>query len=87
MLEHSRLRFSFDKGAVNQTAKRAAKERADPINQMILPKPAATAGPKTRAGFMAAPVSGPPNKMSSVIVDPITRPATARGPRPSTATP
>ena len=47
----------------------------------------ATAGPNTRAGFIAAPVSGPPNKMSSVIVDPITRPATYRGPRSSTAVP
>jgi hypothetical protein len=38
------------------------------------------AGPSTHAGFIAAPVSVPPNRMSSVIVAPITRPAIAPWP-------
>src|SRR5207248_5562243 len=34
-----------------------------------------SSGPKARAGFTAAPVSGPPIRMSSVIVSPIASPA------------
>src|SRR5204863_10034383 len=34
-----------------------------------------SSGPKARAGFIAAPVSGPPISTSIVIVSPIARPA------------
>ena len=37
-------------------------------------KPPATAGPNQRAGFMAAPVSGPPIRMSAVMARPMARP-------------
>src|SRR5215831_10866906 len=36
---------------------------------------ATSSGPNARAGFIAAPVSGPPIRMSSVIVKPIASPA------------
>src|SRR2546428_5046496 len=38
---------------------------------------ATMAGPNHRAGFMAAPVNGPPIMMSSEMVSPIARPPTA----------
>ena len=46
----------------------------------------ASSGPNARAGFIAAPVIGPPTKTSIVIVSPIARPAIAlNAPRSSTA--
>ena len=45
-----------------------------------------SSGPTARAGFIAAPVYGPPMQMSSVIVKPIARPAiVANAPRGSAA--
>src|SRR2546428_4530677 len=46
--------------------------------------PVATAGPNQRAGFMAAPVSGPTARTSIVITSPTVNPAVfANGPRSS----
>ena len=45
-----------------------------------------SSGPNARAGFIAAPVNGPPMKMPSVIVKPIASPAIAlKAPRGSAA--
>src|SRR3954451_11536880 len=49
-------------------------------------RPEAIAGPNQRAGFIAAPVSGPPMRMSAVIANPMARPPVL-GPRGSTAVP
>jgi hypothetical protein len=47
---------------------------------------ATSSGPKARAGFIAAPVSGPPHRMPIVTTRPIPKPATAlNAPRGSTA--
>src|SRR6187431_3277470 len=48
--------------------------------------PKTSSGPKARAGFIAAPVSGPPARMSNVITSPIASPAIeAKDPRTSAA--
>ena len=48
--------------------------------------PDATAGPNQRAGFMAAPVKGPPIRMSAATARPIAIPP-SRGARRSSAVP
>ena len=45
-------------------------------NQMFCNPPPKSAGPKCRAGFMAAPEIGPPIKISSATVNPIKSPPT-----------
>ena len=47
-----------------------------------------SAAPNARAGFMAAPVSGPPMRMSAAIVRPMAKPAMdLKAPRGSAARP
>ena len=63
-----------------------ADDRADPVDPPARPRVPASSGPKARAGFIAAPVSGPPTNTSIVIVRPIASPAIAlNAPRASTA--
>src|SRR5579883_2895000 len=51
-----------------------------------LQKPEASCGPKARAGFIAAPVSGPPTRISIITVRPMPKPPIL-GARASTAVP
>ena len=51
-------------------------------------RPPISAGPNQRAGFIAAPVSGPNAMISKAITSPIVNPAVfSHGPRSSTAVP
>jgi len=55
-------------------------------NQIFSSPPPKSAGPKCRAGFIAAPEIGPPIKMSMSTVNPINNPPIL-GARLSTAVP
>ena len=60
---------------INERDDRGAHERADPPHVPVCRTcPRRTAGPNQRAGFIAAPVSGPPMKMSAATARPMARP-------------
>ena len=54
----------------------AAEDRANPAHDVPVHCPATSAGPKARAGFIAAPVSGPPTMMSNSSTRPTPNPPT-----------
>ncbi|WVZ86642.1 LOW QUALITY PROTEIN: hypothetical protein U9M48_033393 [Paspalum notatum var. saurae] len=56
--------------AVDQPGEAAADERADPT-QLPAKLPAATAGPKERAGFMDPPLKGPAARMLAPTMKPM----------------
>ena len=64
-----------DEPLVEERRCAAAEQRAEVPDPPSAQKPSTSCGPNARAGFIAAPVRGPPKRMSSVIVNPIARPA------------
>ena len=73
----ARGRFSRKTFAYSRPATIAPRNGPIQYTYQLSKNCATTAGPNHRAGFMAAPVKGPPIMMSREIVSPIARPPTA----------
>jgi hypothetical protein len=63
-----------------------AQDRAGEVDPEIRPRPGGEGRAEERAGFIEAPVTGPPNRASSPITPPIAIAAAAPAPRVSVAT-
>ena len=72
---------------VGERAERGADDRTDEVDPEVVPgRPTTSAGPSERAGFIEAPVIGPPNSASRPTVPPIAIAAAAPTARVSVAT-
>ena len=71
---------------IGEHAKRRAQDRSHDVDPEVGPLAGDSAGPNERAGFIDAPVTGPPNSASSPTVPPIAIAAAAPTARVSVAT-
>ena len=70
---------------VDTCCHRTTGQRAHPVHPLVRPGVGRQAGPRVRAGFIEAPVSGTPTRWSTRTARPMTSGATAPTPRLSMA--